>query len=127
MENIEKIDKKIKKMESTNYCSFKIRTFGNLLSNLRKSLDLTQEDFGKLILISRVTAVKIERFEDVNELSDHLLFRLNHLSFRLMSNENFDDFVMLCAEKVYNITYDELSKRMIDNTDNMILNLIIKN
>lgn len=115
------------KMEIINDHSFKIRTFGNLVSNLRKTLDLTQENFGKLIMISRITAIKVEKIEDVKELSDDLLFRLNHLSFRLMANEKFDDLVRFSAEKVYDITYAALSERMIDNIDSLVLKLIVKN
>jgi len=112
-------------IKDLNKIDFKIRTFGNLISNLRKTLNLTQENFGKLIMISRITAIKIEKIEDVKELSDDLLFRLNHLSFRLMNNETFDNLVKFCAEKVYDITYATLSERMINNMDSPVLKLII--
>lgn len=115
------------KMEVINEHSFKIRTFGNLVSNLRKTLDLTQEDFGKLIMISRITTIKVEKIEDVKELSDDLLFRLNHLSFRLMTNKRFDDLVRLSAERVYNITYATLSERISYNVGSPVLKLIVKN
>lgn len=72
-------------------------------------------------MISRITTIRIERIEDVKELSDDLLFRLNHLSFRLMTNKKFDDLVRLSAEKVYSITYATLSERMIDNIDSTVL------
>ena len=114
------------KIEVTNEHDFKVRNFGNLVSKLRKKLDLTQEEFSKIIMISRVTTVKVEKVEDVKELSDDLLFRLNFLSFRLMTNKRFDDLVRLSAEKVYNITYTTLSERIIDNVDSPFLKSIVK-
>ena len=107
--------------------NFKNRTFGQLVFNFRKTLNLTQEDFGKLIMISRVTTLNIEKLEDVKELSDDLLFRLNHLSYRLMTNENFDDLVKFSAEKVYNITYVSICERINNNIDNQALKIFIKN
>lgn len=114
------------KIQDINDHSFKIRTFGNLVSNLRKILDLTQEDFGKLIMISRITTIKVEKTGDVKELTDDLLFRINHLSLRLMTNEKFDDLVRFSAEKVYDITYAELSERIIDTIDSHVSKLIVK-
>ena len=87
---------------------------------------MTQEDFAKIIMISRVTTVKVEKAEDVKKLSNDLLFRLNYLSFRLMTNKRFDDLVRLSAEKVYNITYTTLSERIIDNVDSPFLKSIVK-
>lgn len=116
----------MKEIESFSENSFKIRSFGNLVSNFRKTLDLTQEDFGKLIMISRITIIKLEIIEDVVELSDDLLFRLNHLSARLMTNENFDDLVRFSAKKVYDSTNDTLAKRISNTINGPVLELIKK-
>lgn len=77
-------------------------------------------------MISRITTIKVEKIGDVKELTDDLLFRLNHLSSRLKTNEKFDDFVRFSAEKVYDITYVELSERIIDIIDSPVLKLIVK-
>lgn len=107
--------------------SFKSENFGVMVLKFRKALGLTQEDFGKIMMLTRRTIIKIEQLEDFSELSDDLLFRLNHLSFRLMINEKFDDLVRFRANEVYNATYSILIEKIIDDNDKSTVKLIKKN
>ncbi len=107
--------------------NFKNSSFGNLVSKFRHALDLTQEEFGKLIMITRVTVLKIEKTEDIRELSDDLLFRIHYLSSRMMINEKIDEFVRLSAEKIYDTTSITLAERIYNNIDNTDLKQAIKN
>lgn len=105
--------------------NFNELNFGNLITNFRKNLNLTQEEFGSLILTSRITTIKIEKIKNVIELSDDLLLRINYLTARLASSEKFDESVKLMATNIYNITSKTLAERITNNITSPVLKLII--
>lgn len=77
-------------------------------------------------MTTRVTIIRIEKTEDIKELSDDLLFRIYYLSSRMIINEGIDEFIRFSARKIYDITSITLVERITNNIDSRDLKQAMK-
>lgn len=84
---------------------------GKEIKILRSLLEMTQEDFAKLILLNRVTLSKLEKAEKDEDISDEMVFRLYYLTKTIIENPSYAPYVRGRATKIYEIISDILKRR----------------
>jgi len=75
-------------------------TIGQKIRILRNLLKLTQEEFATHLQVSRVTMLKIEKLQSVDDLSSDTAFRLYYLTSKIIETPDVNPFFISCSSEI---------------------------